>query len=169
MIRNFWRNFIFERELDKNLSMKSLDKEFKIKSVAILVDPKLEVEARFFMDLAADLNLPKVKMNLMLLNKTIEIVDEHPQTLNLTELNYWSSFKGDLLNFCQSEYDLLINYYNKSNSIYSLISTRTKAKMSVGFVGVDSRINDIIFDFDPKDKHTFKKELLKYMTILNKI
>jgi hypothetical protein len=41
--------------------------------------------------------------------------------------------------------------------------------MSVGFVGVDSRINDIIFDFDPKDKHTFKKELLKYMTILNKI
>ena len=46
---------------------------------------------------------------------------------------------------------------------------RTKAKMSVGFVGVDSRINDIIFDFDPKDKHTFKKELLKYMTILNKI
>jgi hypothetical protein len=36
-------------------------------------------------------------------------------------------------------------------------------------MGVDQRVNDLIFDFDPKDKRTFKNELLKYMKILNKI
>ena len=72
-------------------------------------------------------------------------MDEHPQYhyfFDHDEVNFWSSFKGDLLNFCRrSDYDLLINYFNnEANSIYSLISTRTKAISEVlGFMLVQTQ------------------------------
>lgn len=169
MIRNLWRNIVLEQELGKKLSSKKLQASFKIKKVAIVVDSKTEVESRFFLDLAKDFNILEIKINLLLLDKDLQSESQHQNLFDKKEVNFWSSFKGNLLNFCEGDYDLLINYYNQESSIYSLISIRTNHKLSVGFSGVDSRINDLIFDFDPKDKQTFKKELLKYMKILNKI
>jgi len=169
LIRNFWRNRVLEKEMGKRLSSKKLDSSFKIRKVAIIVDPKTEIESRFFLDLAKDFKILEVQIDLMLLNKDLKLGTQYQHFFDKDEVNFWSSFKGDLLNFCEGDYDLLINYYNKANSIYSLISTRTNHKLSVGFMGADPRVNDLIFDFDPKDKQTFKNELLKYMKILNKI
>ena len=64
---------------------------------------------------------------------------------------------------------MIINYYNTTNLLFSLVSIRTDHRLSVGFRGADPRVNDVVFDIDPTDKITFKKELIKYMTILNKI
>jgi hypothetical protein len=113
--------------------------------------------------------ISELQVSLLLLNKNAELEKQYQQIFNPQEVNFWGSFKGELLNFCESEYDLLINYYNKIDHDFSLISVRTKHKISVGFSGADERINDVVFHFDPKDKETFKKELLKYMNILNKI
>ena len=46
---------------------------------------------------------------------------------------------------------------------------KAKNKISVGFSGADQRINDLVFDFAPKATATFQKELVKYLTILEKI
>jgi len=113
--------------------------------------------------------ISELQINLLLLNNNSELEKQYQQIYNPQEVNFWGRFKGDMLSFCEPEYDLLINYYNKIDYDFSLISVRAKHKISVGFSGADARINDVVFDFDPKDKDTFKKELLKYMTILNKI
>ena len=113
--------------------------------------------------------ISELQISLLLLNNNSELEKQYQKIFNPQEINFWGSFKGDLLSFCESEYDLMINYYNKIDYDFSLISVRTNHKIRVGFSGADVRINDVVFDFDPKDKETFKKELLKYMTILNKI
>jgi len=151
------------------MSNKQLGASFKINKIAILVDPITAVDSKFFLNLAKLFKISELQINLLLLNKNPELEKQYQQIFNSQEVNFWGSFKGDLLSFCKPEYDIVINYYNKIDYDFSLISVRTNHKLSVGFVGADARINDIVFDFDPKDKETFKKELLKYMTILNKI
>jgi len=169
LISKLLRNWVFEKELDKSMSSKQLDASFKINKIAILVDPITAVDSKFLLNLAKIFKISELQVSLLLLNKNAELEKQYQQIFNPQEVNFWGSFKGELLNFCESEYDLLINYYNKIDNDFSLISVRTKHKISIGFSGADERINDVVFDFDPKDKETFKKELLKYMNILNKI
>ena len=169
MISKLLRKWVFEKELDRNMSNKQLDASFKINKIAIIVDPISAVDSKFFLNLANIFKISELQINLLLLDKNSKLEKQYQQIFNPQEVNFWGRFKGDLLNFCQPEYDLMINYYNKIDYDFSLISVRTKHKISVGFSGADVRINDVVFDFDPKDKETFKKELLKYMTILNKI
>ena len=169
MISKLLRKWVFEKELDRNMSNKQLDASFKINKIAIIVDPISAVDSKFFLNLANIFKISELQINLLLLDKNSKLEKQYQQIFNPQEVNFWGRFKGDLLSFCEPEYDLLINYYNKIDYDFSLISVRTNHKLSVGFSGADARINDVVFDFDPKDKETFKKELLKYMTILNKI
>ena len=169
MISKLLRKWVFEKELDRNMSNKQLDASFKINKIAIIVDPITAVDSKFFLNLANIFKISELQINLLLLDKNSKLEKQYQQIFNPQEVNFWGRFKGDLLSFCEPEYDLLINYYNKIDYDFSLISVRTNHKLSVGFSGADARINDVVFDFDPKDKETFKKELLKYMTILNKI
>ena len=169
MINKLLRKWVFEKELDRSMSNKQLDASFKINKIAIIVDPISAVDSKFFLNLAKMFKISELQINLLLLDKNSELEKQYQQIFNSQEVNFWGRFKGNLLSFCEPEYDLTINYYNKIDYDFSLISVRTKHKISVGFSGADTRINDVVFDFDPKDKETFKKELLKYMTILNKI
>ena len=41
--------------------------------------------------------------------------------------------------------------------------------MNVGFAEVDSSFNDLILEADPQDFNTFKKELKKYLQVMNEI
>ena len=169
MISKLLRKWVFEKELDRNMSNKQLDASFKINKIAIIVDPITAVDSKFFLNLANIFKISELQINLLLLDKNSKLEKQYQQIFNPQEVNFWGRFKGDLLSFCEPEYDLMINYYNKIDYDFSLISVKTKHKISIGFSGADVRINDVVFDFDPKDKETFKKELLKYMTILNKI
>jgi len=84
-------------------------------------------------------------------------------------VRYFGRFEGELALMCEKEVDLQINYFNKNDLYMEWVSTQAKKKFSVGFSGVDQRINDIIFDFFPTEKATFKEELVKYLTILKKL
>ena len=169
MIRNFWRKIVFEKQLKKRLHLKQIGVPFKVKKIAIIVDAFTGVESRFFLDLAKKFKIPEVQISLLLLKGDSKLDKQYQHIFNAEEVDFWGHFKGDLLSFCETEYDLLINYYNTQNVLNNLISVRINHKISVGFTGADSRINDLIFDFDPKDKHTFEIELIKYMHVLNKI
>ena len=70
---------------------------------------------------------------------------------------------------CEKEVDLQINYFNREDLYMKWVSSHARKKLSVGFSSVDQRLNDIIFDFSPTDKVTFKEELVKYLTILKRL
>jgi hypothetical protein len=74
-----------------------------------------------------------------------------------------------VLEFLSREYDLLVNYYTDENLLLKLMSVKTKARVRVGFKEVDQRLNDLIIDNPIADFKTFKKELKKYLLVLNEI
>jgi len=169
LIQNFWRKRVFEKELNRRLSSRKLKESFKVQKIAILIDASIGIESEFFLRLSKDFNIPEFQLSLFLFGNNSQLEKQYNQILDIKEVNYWSSFKGELMDFCKGDYDLIINYYNTTNLLISLVSIRTDHKLSVGFRGADPRVNDVVFDIDPTDKITFKKELIKYMTILNKI
>lgn len=73
------------------------------------------------------------------------------------------------LEFLNRDYDLLVNYYDKDNLLLNLMSLKTRARVRVGLGEVDSHFNDLIINTPIKDFKTFKKELRKYLKVLNEI
>ncbi|WP_411030996.1 DUF6913 domain-containing protein [Spongiimicrobium sp. 3-5] len=73
------------------------------------------------------------------------------------------------LEFLSREYDMLINYYTEENLLLQLMSIKTRARIRVGFDEVDEKLNDLILKTSMNDFNTFKKELRKYLVVLNEI
>ena len=73
------------------------------------------------------------------------------------------------LEFLNREYDLLVNYYTDEKLLLQLMTLKTKARLKVGFGRVDKNLNDLILNTPIKDFQTFKKELRKYLRVLNEI
>ncbi|MFT4832123.1 MAG: hypothetical protein ACI815_001775 [Psychroserpens sp.] len=71
--------------------------------------------------------------------------------------------------FLSKEFDLLINYYTEDKLLLQLMTLQAKARLSVGFGEVDKNLNDLILNTSIQDYDIFKKELRKYLLILNEI
>ncbi|WP_067146100.1 DUF6913 domain-containing protein [Pseudotamlana agarivorans] len=75
----------------------------------------------------------------------------------------------ELQSFLDYDFDILINYYAEDILELKLLSVLSKAKLKIGILQQDERINDLIIKTELKDFKVFKTELFKYLTILNKI
>ncbi|QLG43852.1 DUF6913 domain-containing protein [Costertonia aggregata] len=73
------------------------------------------------------------------------------------------------LEFLSREYDVLVNYYNSESLLMQLMTLQTKARIKVGFGEMDKAYNDLIINTPLSDFKTFKKELKKYLSVLNEI
>ena len=83
-------------------------------------------------------------------------------------------WKGEIensyaLEFLSRDYDLLVNYYNTDNLLLQLMTVKTNARIKVGFMEVDQKLNDLIIGVPLKEFKTFKLELKKYLRVLNEI
>ena len=76
---------------------------------------------------------------------------------------------GYVLEFLGREYDMLINYYEEDNLMMKLLSVKTNARIKVGLGTSDTKINDLILNTPFKDFKLFKKELKKYLKVLNEL
>lgn len=75
----------------------------------------------------------------------------------------------ELQAFVDKKFDALISYYSADELELKLITASSKAELKIGILQTDERLNDVIIKTKLKDFKTFKTELLKYLTILNKI
>lgn len=71
--------------------------------------------------------------------------------------------------FLNTEFDVLISYYDKDILELKLITAKSKAKFKIGIFQNDERLNDLIIKTNLKAFDLFKTETFKYLKILNKI
>lgn len=71
--------------------------------------------------------------------------------------------------FLSREYDILINYYDEDRLMLKLLSTKVHSRLRVGFVGVDDKLNDLMFSTGLKDFNMFRGELKKYLRVLKEL
>lgn len=169
MFKKFWHRRAAKKSLLTSLEDKQLDQSFKVKHVRVLLDTSLEIEQPFFSELAKAFGIPPVNIMVFAFGATKKIEKQYAHFFNAEEVTYFGKFKGNLTLMCEKEVDLQINYFNREDLYMKWVSSHARKKLSVGFSSVDQRLNDIIFDFSPTDKVTFKEELVKYLTILKRL
>lgn len=75
----------------------------------------------------------------------------------------------ELHSFLEKEFDLLISYYSANVLRLKLLTAYSKAKFKVSIFQDDARLNDLIINTKVNQFNAFKKELVKYLKVFNKI
>nr|WP_316932863.1 hypothetical protein [Flavobacterium aquidurense] len=65
--------------------------------------------------------------------------------------------------FIETEFDLLISYYDIETAILMMITNKSKAKFKVGFASVDKDLNRWMIDTAIENYKLFVHELFKYL------
>ena len=165
-INNFVLKIIFESRLKK---IKNNDKiNRKISSIGIILDDKFLLPLSFKEVLAKKFNVSCTNIKILVFNNNNKNNTKgFDFVFKKDEINFFGNFSGDLKQFSNKKFDLLINYFDViKNFKVNLLSLKCKKSMSIGFMKADNRINDIIFNFSPSESDIFILELNKY---LNKI
>lgn len=77
--------------------------------------------------------------------------------------------KEDVVQFLNTPFDMLINYYDVDSLPLMLATLSSEARLRVGFATVDNRLNDFMISMQAEKYSDFIAELFKYLKILKKI
>ena len=140
-------------------------------TMGYLVDEDLFQDFEKLFEVSKEMNL---KENNVKIFTFMEVKKKLPSLRHNEINNKEFSWKGIIKNqnaneFLELPFDLLVGFYKGENNFLDLMMCKSKAKFKVGFKGVDSRISDLIIDVDPLKINNFKRELIKYLRVLNKI
>jgi len=85
-------------------------------------------------------------------------------TFGKKHINWKAEITESFLNeFVNSEFDLLVSYYDVENIILKLITSQSKAKFKVGFSAVDQRLNRLMISTELGNYKLFVSELFRYL------
>ena len=101
---------------------------------------------------------------------------------NGTKLNRWDSYfeskdfgwngvikNLDFIEFIDTDFDILISYYRKSNLELNFATACSKAKFKIGISKSNENLNDFTIDIGTNFTEIFAKELRKYLQGLKMI
>ena len=145
--------------------------EGKIKSLGVIfcIDEMDDFEV--FRELATAIHVRPNKLKIIAYTENIKEAPNYWDTyFHAKDFGWNGKIKNiELQSFLDAKFDALISYYTKDILELKLLTASSKAKFKVGIFQTDERLNDFIIKTPLKAFKTFKKELIKYLTILNKI
>ena len=145
--------------------------ESKIEHLGVLLHVNEFEDFEAFRKLATSLNVLPNKL------KIVAFTDNEKEQPNFWEVCFNPKdfgWKGTIHNvelrtFLDTKFDALISYYCNELTELKLITAMSKAKFKIGILQSDERLNDLIIKTEVGKFDLFKKELIKYLTIFNKI
>lgn len=76
---------------------------------------------------------------------------------------------GDFSEFIGRPYDVLINYFTDDRLLLKLMSVQVDARIRIGVKDGNKNLSDLTIETNLNDFETFKKELKKYLKILEEL
>ncbi len=172
MILEGFRNKSNEKYLSKLLSERHLNVgDNKIESLGIILNIDEKIDLELFKTLAENLKIHPNKLKIITFSENVkDDVISWDSCYNPKDFGWKGRIKNiELQSFLNLKLDVLISFYEKEILELKLITAYSKAKLKVGILQTDERINDLIIKTPLSEFALFKKELYKYLTILNKI
>ncbi|WP_264845709.1 DUF6913 domain-containing protein [Capnocytophaga catalasegens] len=163
----FFKDKIIQRKIRKNLknitSKSSNFSSLHIKKIACIVDLDQVSNVQFLENLIHSYEIRAE--NYIILGYKEQSLDTH---LDGTPVFTWKdiNFSGNIRNYhadrlSELDYDILINYFNTPKLPLLLLSSSIKAKLRIGFYGIDEIYNDLIISSKPIEKDIFVQEVKK--------
>ena len=166
MFLNYIKEFFVKKSLKNNLNIiKNEVFTSNIQTIGLLID---ESKFRHSKELIRELVLHGIA------SESIKIVVYRGKlrkkktysrpTFSKKSINWKGEFTEAFLNeFTETEFDLLISYYEIEKPILMMITSKSKAKFKVGFSSVDKRLNRWMIETDMGNHKLFASELFKYL------
>lgn len=166
------KNFFLKKNVTKRLlKQKNQLVQKKIASVGLLVDESYFSNTEALVDQIVSQDIDKEQIKILVYKdkiKSKEIIAS--PFLSLKNISFTGEInKKEVIDFLETPFDLLINYYDVNKYALVLLSVQSKANFKVGFDTVDKRVNHFILKMLVDQYELFTSELFKYLKILNKI
>ncbi len=172
MILKVFKEKSKKKYLNKMLSIRNVNvSEHKIKSLGIIIHIDEIDDFELFRGLSKELNILQNNLKVIAYSSNDKNKQNFWDTCFINKDFGWNGkIKNVELNtFLETEFDALISYYTQDEIELKLLTTLSQAKFKIGILQTDTRLNDLIIKTDLKEFNVFKKELIKYLTILKKI
>ncbi|WP_242131971.1 DUF6913 domain-containing protein [Aestuariivivens marinum] len=143
----------------------------KVESLGVILNSDEIDDFELFRELAAYLHIRPNKLKVIAFSPT---KNEKPNFWELCfsakDIGWNGTIKNtELQAFLDKSFDVLISYYVSDELELKLITGLSNAKFKIGILQTDTRLNDLIIKTHLDEFKVFKKEVFKYLTILNKI
>lgn len=166
------KNFFLKKNVIKRLATQnSIASNDKVLTIGVLVDETYFAETSQLVERIISQGFQKNNISIIVYKDKIkkkDVLNEPYFSLKNISISGEIDKKG-VIDFLETPFDLLINYYDVNKYALLLLSSKSKAKFKVGFDTVDKRINHFIIKTLVEDYNEFVLELFKYLKILNKI
>ena len=166
------KNFFLKKNVTKRLlKEKNQLVQQKITTVGLLVDETYFSNTTALVEQLISQGIEKDKITVLIFKDKIKSKELIASPfLSLKNISFAGEIdKTEVLNFLDTPFDLLINYYDVNKYALLLLSIKSKANFKVGFDTVDKRVNHFIIKTLVDEYEMFIQELFKYLKILNKI
>ncbi len=155
-----------QKEVNKNLSQKRVQKPSAINSIGILYEKDQVNIANLRQNLTKQFKLNNDAINCLSFAEQIKTEDEGVFTKKSFSLLGKLKKQSAAQPFLEKKYDLLINYFNQDRQELLFVSSRVKTTLRIGFRLNEKRLNDLEV-LVPLDEHElFTQELVKYLKII---
>lgn len=159
------------RHLDKILSDRDVNvNDSKIKSLGVIMHINEIDDFEVFRKLAESLNIQPFNLKIIAYSsENKEKPNSWDTCFNEKDFGWNGTIHNvELQSFLDTDFDVLISYYEEDILELKLITAKSKAQFKIGIFQPDSRLNDLIIQTQLNEFDAFKNELFKYLTILNK-
>jgi len=167
-IKDFW----VKKNVKKSLSgLKHNVSLNPIKTVGIIIDESLFNKKEELLIEIEKNNFTKSVIKIMVFREIIKKNESfNYPTFSYQHLNWNASFSNNEVNqFINTNFDLLISYYDTEKAPLLQLTALSKADFKVGFKKVDARLNQFMIATSTINYKIFIQELIKYLKILNKL
>jgi len=166
MFLNYIKEFFVKKSLKNNLRI-AKNEAFKsnVQTIGLLID---ESKFSHSKDVVKELILQGIAIEdikIVAYRDKLEKKKTYSRpTFCKKQINWRGEFTEEFLNeFTETEFDLLISYYEIEKPILMMTTSKSKAKFKVGFSSVDKRLNRWMIDIEMGNYKLFVSELFKYL------
>lgn len=167
-IKDFWT----KKNVKKSLSnVKHNESVSSIKKIGIIIDESYFNEKDLLINQLISNGISEENIEILAFRNRVKKNESFDYTVFSYKDLSWNAAieKSEITNFINTNFDLLINYYDVEKAPLLLVTSLSKANFKVGFANVDKRLNHFMIDTQAENYKVFIEELFKYLKILNKL
>lgn len=172
MFLKFIKNLILKKIIRKSLTdYKPIPSDDIVKTVGILIDESYFSDKEALIDLLAANGILREDIKTLSFKERVkkkEIIST--PYFQRRDISPDGEFvKPEAAEFLNTQFDLLISYYDLEKPALALATIKSAAKFKAGFATVDKRLNHFMIGTTAEKHEEFTAELFKYLKILNKL
>jgi hypothetical protein len=166
MFLNYIKEFFVKKSLKNNLhNVKNEVFTSNVQTIGLLVD---ESDFRHSEELVHELILNGINhdnIKIVVYRSKFEEKETYSRpTFGKKHINWRGEVTVDFLTeFIDTEFDLLISYYDTEKAILMMVTNKSKAKFKVGFASVNNNLNRWMIETAIENYKLFVSELFKYL------